>query len=142
MTTYVRLVCSTIKVTHNLLRSPPVPRGRVRGAATEQDERPRLWHIRGVRCGHVRGGAPDVSGDGGVLSHASRSASRLTAAPTLCLCLRPFHDRVCKPVTECAADEFEVTAPTPYEDRVCEKKAKCDVSASMTQGGNGGTLQH
>jgi len=33
---------------------------------------------------------------------------------------------VCKPVTECAADEFEVTAPTPYEDRVCEKKAKCD----------------
>ena len=46
---------------HNLLRLPPVPRGRVRGAAAEQDERPRLWRTQGMHRGHVRGGAPDVS---------------------------------------------------------------------------------
>ena len=54
----------------------------------------------------------------------------IVAAP---LWFRPFHDRVCKPVTECAADEFEVSAPTPFEDRVCEKKATCDVRCCVRQ---------
>lgn len=40
---------------------------------------------------------------------------------------RPFHNRVCKPWTECAANQYEVVAPSASQDRVCSAKTSCDV---------------
>lgn len=45
---------------------------------------------------------------------------------------RPFHNRLCKPWTECTDNQFEALAPTAFQDRVCSTKTTCDVSAGQT----------
>lgn len=44
---------------------------------------------------------------------------------------RPFHNRLCKPWTECTADEYEVLAPSAFQDRVCSSKTTCDVRVGI-----------